>query len=128
MCREEGAESKQKCYFKPSLVSSWDPYFLAHLAMSNLCNCHWGLANNTNEPANRFRQDKGQIVHVLEIDHNDQVTGGVNTNGAPTGCSFKGPLTLMAFDSIRIRPMSTLMKTPRLLAPINTEVRTRSDL
>lgn len=51
----------------------------------------------------RFLQDKGQIVHVLEIDHNGQVTGGVNTNGAPTSCLFKGPLTLMAFNSIRIR-------------------------
>ena len=55
MCIEEDMESKQNGY----LVSSWDRYFIAHLAMSNFCNCHWGLANNTNEPANRFRQDKG---------------------------------------------------------------------
>lgn len=51
----------------------------------------------------RFRQDKGQIVHVLEIEHNGQVTGGVNTNGAPTGRLFNGPVRLMAFDSIRIK-------------------------
>lgn len=51
----------------------------------------------------RFRQDKGQIVHVLEIDNNGQVTGGLNTNGAPTGCLLNGPLTLMAFNSIRIK-------------------------
>lgn len=34
----------------------------------------------------RLRQDKGQPAHVLEIDHNGQVTGGLNTNRAPTGC------------------------------------------
>lgn len=51
----------------------------------------------------RFRQDKGQIVHVLEIDRNGRVTGGLNTNGAPTGCLLNGPLTLMAFNSIRIK-------------------------
>lgn len=51
----------------------------------------------------RFSQDKGQIVCVLEIDHNGQVTGGVNANGAPTGGLFNGPPTLMAFDSIRIK-------------------------
>lgn len=51
----------------------------------------------------RFSQDKGQIVRVLEIDHNGQVTGGVNANGAPTGGPFNGPPTLMAFDSIRIK-------------------------
>lgn len=51
----------------------------------------------------RFRQNKGQIVHVLEIDHNGRVTGGLNTNGAPTGCLLNGPLTLTAFNSIRIK-------------------------
>lgn len=51
----------------------------------------------------RFRQDKGQIVHVLEIEHNGQVIGGVNTNGAPTGRLFNCPARLMAFDSIRIK-------------------------
>lgn len=41
------------------------------------------------------------MVHVLEIDHNGQVTQGLNTNGAPTGCLLNGPL--MAFNSIRIK-------------------------
>lgn len=34
----------------------------------------------------RLGQDKGQRAHVLEIDHNGRVTGGLNTNRAPTGC------------------------------------------
>lgn len=40
------------------------------------------------------------MVHVLEIDHNGQVTEGLNTNGAPAGCLLNSPL--MAVNSIRM--------------------------
>lgn len=38
---------------------------------------------------------------MLEIDHNGQVTEGLNANGAPTVCLLNG--SLMAFNSIRIK-------------------------
>lgn len=97
---------EQKCCLKPNLGSSWNPFFLQELAKGSFCVkssvTQAGLTILLRRLI-RFRQDKGQIVHVLEIDHNGQVTGGLNTNGAPTGCLLNGPLTLMAFNSIRIK-------------------------
>lgn len=49
---------------------------------------HQGWNNNTNELANQvhMKKDKGYMVHVLKIDHIDEVTKGLSTNGPLTVC------------------------------------------